>query len=305
MKSNNKTIKKNIYKQKKKKHNKTFKYKDTCGPSSTNDYTCYSDKSLLKMKKLWNTRHPDIKIESSKPRDIWNSLKHSMKNVCNNEKCWLKQQFIENNLTPELSLYTFAPTAPKEWLKNPTTWLNSNDITKVMKQYEDKYDNFDFIGPSPIDFDTMVENKCVWPEICNFDLIKHIKKNKSKIGFIFNLDKHNMGGSHWLATYVDVNNKYILFFNSTGEKPTPEIEKLIERIINQGKTINLELKYFENKKEHQRENTECGVYCLYCITELLENNKNPEYFLTHRIPDKKMEELRYHYFNNYNNDINI
>ena len=174
-----------------------------------------------------------------------------------------------------------------------------------MQQYEHKHNNFDFIGPSPIDVDTVIDNVCVWPEICNFDLIKPIKKNTTKIGLIFNLDKHNIIVSHCLTQFLNVNNKYILFFNSTGEKPTPEVSKLIDRIQEQCKSINLDIKYLENKKNHQRENTECGIYCLYCISELLENNKEPEYFLTHRIPDKKMEDLRYHYFNKYNNDINI
>ena len=111
-----------------------------------------------------------------------------------------------------------------------------------------------------------------------------------------------MGGSHWLTLFVDVNNKFILFFNSTGDKPTQEIRKLIERIQKQANSISLDLKYLENEKNHQRENTECGIYCLYCISELLENNKEPEYFLTHRIPDKKMEELRYHFFNKYSKE---
>ncbi len=308
MTTNNKTLKmKHKSNNNSKHHNKSMKNfkKNSCSPSSNNKYTCYNNESLLKMKTLWNMRHPDRKILSTNAKDIWEGLKNNMHNVCNNEKCWLKQQFMDNNLTTELSLYTFAPSAPETWIGNPNEWLNSNDIIKVMQQYEHKYKNFDFIGPSPIDFDTVIDDVCVWPEICNFDLIKQIKKNKTKIGFIFNLDKHDMGGSHWLTLFVDVNNKFILFFNSTGDEPTQEIRKLIERIQKQANSINLDLKYLENKKNHQRENTECGIYCLYCISELLENNKEPEYFLTHRIPDKKMEELRYHFFNKYSKEINI
>ena len=61
--------------------------------------------------------------------------------------------------------------------KNPQEWLSSDEITDVMKQYEDKYDNFVFLGPSPIDFESantniVHDNKeiCVWPELCNFNL---------------------------------------------------------------------------------------------------------------------------------------
>jgi hypothetical protein len=279
---------------------KKFK-KRTCGPLTNNKFSCYDDKSLDKIKNLWNRRHPDSKIEANNPKEIWTHLKDSMSNVCNNEQCWLKQQFMDNNVTSDLMLYTFAPTAPEKWIENPNEWLNTNDIIKVMKQYEHRIDDYKFIGPTPIDFDTVVDGVCVWPEICNFDLVKQIKK-KTKFAFIFNLDKHYMSGSHWLTLYVDVNKRYILFFNSTGDEPTSEIKALIKRIQEQGKTINLDFKYLENKKEHQQKNTECGIYCLYCITELLEDNIEPEFFLTHRIPDKKMEDLRYKFYNEYNNE---
>ena len=55
--------------------------------------------------------------------------------------------------------------------KNPYAWLNSDDIIKVMNQYEKKYKNFKFIGPSPIDFqDKKFYGNCVWEELCNFSI---------------------------------------------------------------------------------------------------------------------------------------
>jgi len=62
--------------------------------------------------------------------------------------------------------------------------------------------------------------------------------------------------------------------------------------------MGITLTKYINTKNHQRENTECGIYCLYCISELLTENKRPEHFLSHRISDKDMEELRYKFFNN-------
>ena len=284
------------------KYSKTKKItQDTCSPSSKNKYTCYNDNALIKMKTLWDKRHPDYKIESSEPKEIWNSLKENMKDVCSSERCWLNQQFMENNLSSDLTTYTFAPSAPKKWNENPNEWLTSSDILNVMKQYEHTYDNFSFIGPSPIDFDEVIDGRCVWPEICNFDIIKQLKKNKTRIAFIFNLDKHYMSGSHWLTLFLDINKKKLLFFNSTGDPPTKEVYKLIQRILKQCENVETlkDIKYLENKKNHQRKNTECGIYCLYCICELLTNNKEAEYFLSHRISDKQMEELRYKFFNKY------
>ena len=80
-------------------------------------------------------------------------------------------------------------------------------------------ENFAFIGPSPIDFDKKLSyDDCVWDDLCKFKLEKHIKQGKNKIGFIFNLDPHYKGGSHWISTFIDLRKKFIFFIDSTGDK---------------------------------------------------------------------------------------
>ena len=61
-----------------------------------------------------------------------------------------------------------------------------------MKQYEKTYKCFEFIGPSPIDYDKHIAyGECVWEELCEFSLAKTISEGTTKIGIIFNLDPHN------------------------------------------------------------------------------------------------------------------
>ena len=62
--SRKKSIKKSR-KQKKNKKKYTMK-KKVCSPSrkGLKKFTCYDDKSLNKIKSLWNKRHPDHKILS-------------------------------------------------------------------------------------------------------------------------------------------------------------------------------------------------------------------------------------------------
>ena len=112
-----------------------------CSPNVTHnkEYTCYSKSSLIKLKNLWNERHPDLLIESNDDREIWKSLKDYMTHVCDVEKCWLKQNFIKDKLTDELKNYTFLPETPKKWKTNKNEWLNSLDIERVMQQYEKKH----------------------------------------------------------------------------------------------------------------------------------------------------------------------
>lgn len=306
----------NIRRKKKDYLNKTRKKKDklnnissggdkqfkflSCNPGikSTNG-SCYTDKDLQDMKILWNSRHPDSLITSNDASEIWNDLKKSMSSICNEESCWLRKEFIKYNKNfQKLLNYSFAPIAPNEWKKNKNEWLSSLDINKVMKQWEYNINTFAFLGPSPIDFDKVIDNTCVWNDLCRFDLNKYITKNKSKIGIIFNLDPHYKSGSHWVSLFIDINNKFIFFFDSAGPKCPSQIKKLVDKIIEQGKNLQIDFKFIQNHPfEHQKYNTECGMYSLYFIIELLTENKKPDYFLKNKIPDKMMEEFRNVYFN--------
>ena len=269
------------------------------GDENGKDYSCYSDDALSKMKSLWNSRHPDAVIKSNNPKEIWKALRNSMRDVCDIETCWLRQKFMSHNLDKELVSYTFAPDAPATWKSNPTEWLTSVDIEKVMKQFEKKYKCFDFIGPSPIDFDKhMLYGECVWEELCKFDLQGLIRKGKTKVGIIFNLDPHYLEGSHWVSMFVNVKKGYIFFFDSNGDPAPKQVKDLADRIIKQGKGIGLNLDFYQNHpKEHQKGNTECGMYSLYLIIQLLTGTHNYEHFMNKRVSDDDMQSLRKEYFN--------
>jgi len=295
---NNKTIKKAIKKKKYKiKTKKKFRILN-CSSNKEKHFTCYSKKSLEKIKKMWNKRHPDKEIHTNDTREIWEQLKNNLKKVCSTERCWIKQKFMENNLDGELLNNTHAPYAPKSWKENPNEWLSSIDIEKAMKQYEADYPNFIFIGPSPIDFDKkLLFGECVWNELCNLNIIKQLKDGKNKIGIIFNTDPHNKSGSHWVSLFIDIKKKFIFYFDSNGDKVPKEIMSLIERIEKQGSEANIDFTTYFNVKEHQYSNTECGMYSLYFLNQMITTNKSPSEFNSKRIPDKDVEELRKIYFN--------
>jgi len=281
------------------KKEKQFKQVN-CSPNiSRPGYTCYTEVSLLKLRDYWNKRHPDKRIDTDDSKDIWIQLKDNMLNVCNTESCWLRQKFIDENLDKELLQYTFAPKAPTSWKKKPYEWLSSLDIDKVMKQYEHVYPCFEFIGPSPIDFDDhKLYGECVWEELCKFDLYEYIKSGKTKIGIIFNTDPHYKGGSHWISLFINIKKKFIYYFDSNGNKVPNQIKDLMERIQKQAKNINLNLTLMDNYNfQHQKSETECGMYSLYFIIQLLKDEKNPEYFNTHKIQDADVFKLRKVFFN--------
>lgn len=302
-KKNNKSTRSKRDAQGKRKTRKNKLKKLQCGPEgNSKKYTCIRDESICKLKTLWNKRHPDNKIKNTSIRKTWGALKKKLRNVCDKESCWLKQKFAKKGMGKELNV-AFAPQSPEKWKKNPNEWLSSTDIIAVMKQYERKYKCFEFIGPSPIDYDThKMYGECVWEELCHFDLKKEISNGKKKIGIIFNLDPHYKGGSHWVSLFINITKGTIFYFDSVGKTIPPQIKKFVKEVQRQGLHLNnqepIHFKYDENHpQEHQQGDTECGIYSLYFIIHVLEDKHNEEYFKTHVITDKCVEKFRKVYFN--------
>ena len=275
------------------KHNKTKKFKKlNCSPKQTLNFSCYSTKQLYKLKASWNKKNPTKKIKSNNPKIIWDKLQKNNSKKCNTEKCWLSQEFMYNSITEDLRKTTFAPVAPESWKTDPNVWLNSTDIISLMKQYESKFKYFKFIGPSPIDFDKKKHfGNCVWNDLCNFSLKELINQGKDIIGIIWNTDPHDEPGEHWICMIINIKNQYIYFFDSNADRAPVEVKKFQNKVKLQGKALNIDFKIRKNKKRHQYENSQCGMYCLYIITTVV---KNPNHSLEfkERITDNQMKNLR-------------
>jgi len=309
----NKTIKKNKSKRvfvgkgigSNRKTRKVNLVKVNCSPKEKNkkkNFTCYTEDTLYKLRDLWNARHPDDLIQTNDTKEIHNVLSKHLSNVCNKESCWLKQNIDFGKIDDtKIINESFAPLSPKEWKKNPHEWLSSTDIIKVMKQYEKAYKCFEFIGPSPIDFDTKkMYGSCVWEELCNFNLAEQIKRGKTKIGIIFNTDPHYRGGEHWISMFINIKKKQIFFFDSVGDKIPNEVKTLVDRIIEQGDKLKNKIHFTFDQNypvEHQYGNTECGIYSLFFIVHMLEDKITDNYLKTHILKDEYMSKFRKIYFN--------
>ena len=295
------------------KRNKTFK-RMNCNPIMKNktalDKTCFTAKTLTQIKEAFNEKHEN-KITTNDPKKLWHDLKDRINN-CDKEDCWLSE-IHDIKLRETIDKLSFAPDHPELWRKKPNTWLSNYDILKVINQYEEKYNYFKFIGPTPIDFDTKLpeENSvCVWEELCTFSLKKQIEDKITKIGVIFNLDKHNEGGSHWVSLFIDLEHSFIFYFDSAGSKIPTEINNLAKRLIEQGKELDepIRFTFHENHPfEHQFSNTECGMYALFFIITMLTGKMEKKVFKsfkdiiklfkTKHIKDEYVFKYRKKYFN--------
>ena len=92
----------------------------------------------------------------------------------------------------------------------------------------------------------------------------------------------------------------ILFFDSAGDKIPSQVEKFVNSVIEQGNSLKTPIlfQFDENYPvEHQKGNSECGVYSLFFIIHMLQDNVTKQYLKTHRIPDEYINKYRKIYFN--------
>ena len=291
-------IKKSNNLQKTKKNFKSL----NCSPCVANKKvvknSCMTLEVLLRIRDEYNKDHPDNKIMASKPVLIWHELK--MRLDCKDERCWVKE-IDDKNIRTQIKNQLFAPEHPPEWLHNKNEWLSNYDIDAIMKQYEEKDKTFEYLASSPIDFNFIVDkssNKCYEETLCKFDLKTLMAAGKHKFAAVFNLDKHDESGSHWVSLFINAHKNIIIFFDSANGNIPTQIAQFIKTVKQQGLDNGIQFKFLRNHKQHQRGNTECGVYSIHFIIEMLNNaDRAIELFLNGYIPDNKIEKYRKIYFN--------
>jgi hypothetical protein len=251
------------------KKNKTKTNLEICAPGIKQSFTCFSKKDLITIINSWNNNNSNDKIiynKNNSKLSLWNKIDKKLNNICNDEYCWVK--------TTKVMSKSFKPKKPVSWIDNPKTWLNTTDINNVLSQYENKYLDFKYMGAHPIDFDyKFLSGNCVVNNICNIDVNKFFNKDVTRLGFVFNLDKHYQSGSHWVAMFCDLKNGKIYYYDSVGVKPPNEIINLTNRINKQLNLLNIKCKFYYNKKQHQYYDSECGIFSIYFILSMLKGTK--------------------------------
>ena len=306
------TTQKNTWAGKKPRHHKRQTKRMNCSPAIKKHAipdSCYTPKILLMIRDAYNKDHSaEEQITESDPTKLWQILNDRLVQ-CKKEDCWLNE-LDDPALKKRIDRYIFAPDKPYEWKKNPNEWLSNFDIMNVLEQYEETHKHFEFIGPTPIDFDKVVSGSCVQNELCRFELHEQLKKGKTHIGVIFNLSPHTSGGSHWVSLFIDTKDRLIFFFDSAGEPIPKAIREFVDRV--QADVVELSGKkcafHQNHPKEHQMGNTECGVYSLFFIITMLTGisefargkmnmRQKLHLFKKRTIPDKHIEKYRSVYFN--------
>jgi hypothetical protein len=281
----NKTIKNKHFKRKtERKHTKInlklgHEQKTNCSPAvenkSVQSGSCLTPEIIILLKNQYNKYYPTKQIHTTDPKELLKVLKMKFNEKgCKKELCML-EEIKDVELRENVKKEIFAPDQPIEWKTNPDEWLSNYDIMNVIRQYEEKYTDFKFFGPTTIDFDTRLpelNNQCVENNLCEFNLKKDLKNGFQHFACVFNLDKHYESGSHWVSIFVDIPEKIIFYFDSAASPIPEEISVLVKRLQKQSLELDkpFRFKYYSNGNlRHQNGGTECGMYALFFIITML------------------------------------
>ena len=261
---------------------KTKKDITQCSPhNKQKSFSCFDKKSILRMIRSWNKHYRKNKIKYDKNANqtaLWKKLDTKMKDKCDSEYCWTSNVGLQGDEKSKLD-DLFRPKMPEKWKSHPNEWLNTYDIQRVLRQYEKSRPNFLFIGAVPIDFDYQTSpGNCIVNELCNINVENLLKRGKVYLGVVFNLDKHNQDGSHWVSMFIDLKEDGIYYFDSYGSKEPKEVKKLADRLLEQSHKMGKKnMKYKINNIRHQYRNSECGVYCINFIVNMLKGHSFDKY----------------------------
>jgi hypothetical protein len=127
----------------------------------------------------------------------------------------------------------------------------------------------------------------------------------TKYGCVFNLDRHDQSGSHWVGLFADLKKGEIYFFDSYGIRPDKRIIALMKRMatfcIKELGNKNIKVDY--NKIRHQYGNSECGVYSITFVERMVKG-ESFEKICMEKTPDSQINKHRNEIFRNQNENKN-
>jgi hypothetical protein len=288
--------------------------------------SCFTKEAVQEMVHTFNNSHPNIPISNTTSTiNQYHELNKKAEKCSQEDSCLLDSMPLDDSKKTKWREQLFVPKKPSDWNKDPNAWLSNFDISKVLNQYEKAFPYFHSIGPSSVDYDAKRNaDNCVCNSLCNLSIEHEWNRGIRKLGIVFNESEHDKDGTHWVAFFIDLEDNFIFFFNSVGNYILPQMVKFKNKVIKDANLFfrnnpaasatatNRKMKFYKNTFEHQKSNTECGMYCLYFILACLLRQKDiliedpsvnkmtvqelVQYFTQQRIPDTFIEQYRNYLF---------
>ena len=201
---------------------------------------------------------------------------------------------LEKKKKDELEKFTHLPEGPN----GKNEWLNNIQIKEYLDMLERTDSSFKCVDVLAMDFEKIKSQG-----LQKADYKKYIDSGRYQLGFVFNLDNHDEPGSHWVALYANLKNNIIVYYDSYGIIPEVRVRRLMRRLADFcAETNNINISQVVtryNKNRHQYKNSECGVYSIAFISNLIKKNgQNYDEYCKTTIPDGDIELCRGKYFRN-------
>jgi hypothetical protein len=238
-------------------------------------------------------------VKSTDPKVIIDAAKEKL--GCTDEKCVVhkSESVLGKQLANSIIELRFKPSGPTD-----NALLSNVNIDAIMKQWASLYEgffpyNFNMRNYASFSFrDGHVLNTPDTLATIQFkDLYNgELGKKFTRVGCVINTDVYQGPGKHWMALYADSKSRTVEFFNSSGNSPSPEYVRWLEKTKIQMESLGIQASIKNNSAvRHQNSKSECGVYSLFYIYARL-NGVPADFFSGGKIPDKWMFHFRQHLF---------
>ena len=140
----------------------------------------------------------------------------------------------------------------------PSYLLSTVDINSVLTQYQNE--DFYFLGVTPLDG---YKN---WSKY-----LKPIKKYRY-LAIVINTDTHEKPGKHWVAFFIDYEDKKIFYFDSLQNPMPKEMGKYIDIFSKKLGKLNGQYKI----TKVQKDDINCGLHVIhFIVSQLRKTKKSP------------------------------
>ena len=237
-----------------------------CGHNrQLNNGMCFNKNDVDTLRKAYLQAHP----QDSPPKhdaEFIQWLEHRFPSCKKNHRCLLQQPFIKKQQsTQELVQQVFLPKGPS----HSEEWLNTTHINTVMNQIAEKHENTLYAGTYPSNLEDFGLGDL------NFGDLQ--KEGYHRVAMVVNTDPSWKSGQHWVALWTDFQKGHVYYWDSVGNWPPPPMlrfmSRCVEYMVERDNTHphHIEKKYdiHYNTHEIQKENSQCGVYCVYTLTQLM------------------------------------
>ena len=205
-----------------------------------------------------------------------------------NEHAWPSHpRVLRNARLRSLLESAFRPEQPRSWASNQRSWLSSVDIERVMTQYNDSHGKhgFRFVGVFPIDFASRTwTGTCISPAMCAVNVRELVSGGITQLGIVFNLDKHNQRGSHWVSCFAGLDplqqDRFgVWYYDSVAQTTPPQVSEFMKSLRSQVRplfppSVAHRFRVHNNTVRRQFQNTECGIFSMLFIVACLTSRKS-------------------------------